>query len=150
MAYLVKPERSELAYRKKLYDRQLTTSHQPASSLFPKEEWDRFYQAYVEADPKQAVYRYIFCPACNDFTGEVSWLYHPEKNRYEMQIMIASEMRREGYGRKGVRLLQQLASENKIGPLYAVVEKDNPAVGFFDHLGFHHEEEDHFYLYHIQ
>lgn len=83
-------------------------------NLFQKEDWPAFYDHDVEADVKERVYRYIFCPKCNDFTGEVSWQYNQERNRYEIYILVSSSMRLEGYGRKGINLLKQMAAENGI------------------------------------
>lgn len=142
MAYLVKPELKELSYRRKLHESKNTMSFQNAADSFPKEAWLDFYRQIVEADPKESLYRYIFCPSCNDFTGEVSWQYNSEKNRYEIQLLIQYEMRREGYGRKGLNLIKQLAQEQQIADLYAVVAHTNPAVGFFQHLKKEIVEED--------
>ena len=142
MAYLVKPDLSEMKYRKKLHESPATMSYIGHPESFPKENWQAFYDHDVEADIKERAYRYIFCPKCNDFTGEVSWQFNQERNRYEIHILVSSSMRLEGYGRKGINLLKQLAAENGIDELYAVVAKTNPATGFFEHLHKEKVEED--------
>lgn len=142
MANLVRPELSELKFRKKLHESANTMSYAGGIEPFPKEEWKGFYQKYVEADEKQYLYRLIFCPACNDFTGEAGWQYSAEHERYEIFLLVISSLRRQGYGRKGINLLKKEAQANGIDHLYAVVEKTNPAVGFFEHLALDKDSED--------
>lgn len=142
MAYLVKPELNELNYRRKLHESALTMSDLGGAEAFPKAEWSSFYNRYIEADPKEFLYRYIFCPSCNDFVGEAQWKYDTEKQRYEIQIIVEHSLRLEEYGRKGIALLEKEAKEYGIDALYACTDRKNPAVGFFEHLGKKKAEED--------
>jgi hypothetical protein len=138
----VQPELSELNYRRKLHESSLTMSDLHGPDAFPKEEWAAFYKQYAEADPKEFLYRYIFCPSCNAFVGEVQWKYDYEKKRYEIQIIVEHSLRLEEYGRKGIALLEKEAEANDIDALYACTDRKNPAVGFFEHLGKKKAEED--------
>lgn len=107
MAYLVKPELSELNYRRKLHESALTMSDLRGAEAFPKEEWSTFYNRYIEADPKEFLYRYIFCPSCNDFVGEVQWKYDAESSAMKSRSLLNIHCAWKNMGARGLLCLRK-------------------------------------------
>ena len=133
---LIKPELSELSYRKKLLGDEKTMRFCGKTVPFPREEWPAFYRDYVEADPVVGMYRLVFCRICNDFVGIISYRKNNETGCYDMKILIENNRRRTGYGMDSLRLLQKEAAANGIHSFCTAIGRDNPASAFLEKAGF--------------
>lgn len=137
MAFLIVPEKEELSFRKKLHESKKTMAFAHQTEEFPETEWDDFYQKHVQADPKDELYRLLFCDGCMAFTAETSWKKDPELNGYVLNILVKGDMRREGYGKESLRLMKGEAISHGIHTFYAKVAPDNTdAQKFLEHEGF--------------
>ena len=142
MARLIIPELEELSFRRKMYENERTMSFLHKTVPFPKEAWEPFYQEMIQADPAEYCYRLIYCGGCEDFVGEVMYRRRPGTDTAECAILIEASKRKNGYGRSGMELLEQTAAGYGIRTFYARIAKDNPACGFFEHLGFRKVREE--------
>ena len=142
MPELIKPEYSELSYRRKLLSSERTMSWLGKTVEFPKEDWKDVYDRFVEADPSEKYYRLIYCPGCNDFVGSVSYELNQETNRYEMELLIDARRRLCGYGRWALGALKAAAKKSGITELWVRICKSNTAFEFLERYGFVRAEED--------
>lgn len=142
MPELIKPELSELSYRKKLLENQHTMNWLGRTIPFPKEDWNDFYLKFVEADPMESFYRLIYCPGCNDFVGSVSYERNPETGNYEMQLLIEANRRLCGYGRWALGAIKSVAQKHGLPALWVRISKSNSACEFLEKYGFTKAWED--------
>lgn len=144
MAFLIVPEKEELSFRKKLHESKGTMAYAHGTEAFPENQWDDFYHRYVQADPKDEMYRLVFCDGCMQFTAETSWKKDPELNGYLLDILVKGDMRREGYGEEALRLMKGEAISHDIHTFYARVTSDNQdGMKFLEHEGFQKIREEH-------
>ena len=142
MPELIKPERSELSFRRKMLENLHTMSWLGHTISFPKEKWDCFYQKTVMADPEERFYRLIYCPGCNDFVGSIAYMLNRETGRYEMELLIDASRRLCGYGRWALGALKSAAKKQGISSLWVRIAKTNTAFEFLEKYGFVRAEED--------
>lgn len=143
MAFLIVPEKEELAFRQKLHESRNTMAFAHGTDAFPKSEWDSFYHKHVQADPKDELYRLLFCDGCMAFTAETSWKKDPDLNGYLLNILVKGDMRREGYGRETLRLMKGEAISHGIHSFYARTTSDNTdAEKFLEKEGFRKIREE--------
>lgn len=136
MAFLIVPEKEELAFRKTLHGSPKTMSFSHTEA-FPESDWDEFYEKHVKADPKKEIYRLLFCDGCMDFTAESSWHYDEELHGYLLNILVKGDLRREGYGNETLRLMKGEAISHGIHTFYAKASENNTdAIAFMKHEGF--------------
>ena len=143
MAFLIVPEKEELSFRKKLHESKKTMAYAHGTESFPEKDWDSFYAKNVQADPKDELYRLVFCDGCMEFTAETSWKKDPELNGYLLDILVKGDMRREGYGQESLRLMKGEAISYGIHTFYAKITPDNTdARKFLEHEGFQKQKEE--------
>lgn len=142
MPELIKPEMSELSFRKKMLENLHTMNWLGETIPFPKENWQDFYDSYVLADPSEKYYRLIYCPGCNDFVGSIAYAHNPETNRYEMELLIDAHRRLCGYGRWALGALKKAAKKSGIPSLWVRISKTNTAFEFLERHGFSRVCED--------
>ncbi|MBQ7992598.1 MAG: GNAT family N-acetyltransferase [Solobacterium sp.] len=142
MPEFVKPEFSELSYVKKLLENKNTMDWLGQTIPFPREEWQSFYEKYVEADPKDRYFRLIWCPGCGDYVGMISYFHCQKTGNHEMALLIDSARRMCGYGRSGLRELKKAARSTGISTLHARVPKTDTAWDFLERYDFEREGED--------
>ena len=136
MAQLLKPERNELIYRRKLLGSRNTMAFAGGTVPFPKEEWQTFYDTWVDTDPKDSFYGFVYCGGCMDFVGSARYAKNAETGEYESFILIHASHRNSGYGRWAVKLLKEKARENGIDALHAHVRRSWNCSGFLEKTGF--------------
>lgn len=151
MAFLIVPEKEELSFRQKLHENKRTMAYAHGTDSFPSEDWDSFYTKHVQADPKDELYRLVFCDGCMEFTAETSWQKDNSLNGYLLNILVKGDMRREGYGHESLRLMKGEAISHGIHSFYAEITSDNTdAQKFLEHEGFHLiREENNSLLYRL-
>ena len=78
--------------------------------LFPKEDWEEWYAYFIHQEPKR-YYAYILRKSDHSFLGDVCLHQIPDKNEYEMGIVIESIYRNKGYASIALNLLLKVAFE---------------------------------------
>lgn len=136
MAEVVVPEIDDLYYHQHLVEDPKTMSFSKPIS-FGREKWEEFYKREVDRDPSEKFLAYIFCDACMDFTGEISYKYDENVGGFLSFILIDANHRRDGYGKEALRLLKIEASNNDIHKFYALLDKNNnDGKGFVEKMGY--------------
>lgn len=138
MLELVKPAPEDLWFRQKLLGDEETMSYNHAwggTIGFPEEEWQDWYDYWVDAPSDQRYYRYLKDE--NAFVGEIAYHYDPEYDGYVADVIIFSAYRGRGYGAEGLRMLCDAARENGISVLYDDIAIDNTAAALFLKQGFY-------------
>ena len=141
MARLIRPEKEELAFRRKLYESKSTMRQLGGPVPFPKEMWDEFYRDNVQTDPEKVCYRLIFCGGCNDFVGEAYYRRLGDTDTAECGVLIDASRRMSGYGRSGITLLEKEAFRHGIRRMTAYVPAESGGAGFLKHMGYIPAEE---------
>lgn len=75
---------------------------------FPREEWEDWYANWVGQEPKR-FYAYIRRKSDGVFLGDVNFHYTPEKDWYDMGIVIYAPFRGMGYAVPALKLMLHCA-----------------------------------------
>ena len=75
---------------------------------FPESEWAQWYEYYTENEPRQ-FYAYIKRCADGEWVGDVNFHYTPEKDWWDMGIVIYAPYRGRGYAVPALRLMMDHA-----------------------------------------
>ena len=83
-----KPVLRDLWFREKLLSDEQTMSYNAAWGgviPFPKEEWEKWFSAWLEVSQYQRYYRYLYETDTKAFVGEIAYRYdEKEKNIFAM------------------------------------------------------------------
>ena len=71
---------------------------------FPKSEWDAWYKDWIGNEP-ESFYAYIRRVSDGAFIGDVNFHYTPEKEWWDMGIVICAPYRGRGYAVPALRLM---------------------------------------------
>ena len=71
---------------------------------FPEEEWAAWHAAWVGREPER-FFAYLRREADGAFVGNVNYHYTPERDWWDMGILIHATERGKGYGKQGLALL---------------------------------------------
>ena len=134
-----KPTLDELSFRESLMADPATMSYNDAwggTIPFPKEDWQDWYEYWMDAPESEMYYRYLYDDAAGCFVGEIAYHYDDGINGYIADVIIHSKYRRQGYGGRALDMLCLAAKENDVSVLYDDIAIDNPAIGMFIDHGF--------------
>lgn len=134
---LITPEKDELNYRKEILSRKRNMAFSHRTFDFRESDYDSFYKEWIQADPKERMYRYLYCDECGYSVGEAFYQHNHEKSRYELMILVEYDAREEGYGTEGLALMEEEGRKNRIDSFTCSVLPDNAkAISFLEHHGF--------------
>lgn len=139
MLKLYKPKLEDMWFRQMMLEDEETMSYNHTWGgviPFPKEYWKDWYDAWVNySNPKDRIYYYLKDE--NDvFVGEIAYHYDQEYQGRVANIIIFSKYRHKGYGTVALKMLCEIAKENRITFLYDDIAIDNPAISLFIKAGF--------------
>ena len=95
MAILVKPERKELSFVKKIHENVKTMAFQEHTDTYTEEQLDRLMYKMNQDDP-HFFYRFVYCDGCQDFVSETSWKYDSKLDAYIWNVIVRSDLRKAG------------------------------------------------------
>ena len=75
----------------------------------PEKAWERLQASWIGAEP-QRFYAFLQRKSDGAFVGDVNFHYNPEKDWWDMGIVIFAPERGKGYGRQGLELLAEEAA----------------------------------------
>lgn len=70
----------------------------------PEEEWAALCENWIGREPER-FYAYLRRTSDGSFVGDVNFHYAPERDWWDMGIVIYAPERGKGYGKEGLRLL---------------------------------------------
>ncbi len=133
------PNLEDLWFREKLMADKDTMSYNNAwggTILFPKENWDKWYQTWVNSSNLKYFYRYVQDVNNDNYIGEIAYHFDDSKSIYICSVIILAQYRNKGFGTKAIDLICCLAKENGIETLYDNIAADNPSFKLFLKNGF--------------
>jgi RimJ/RimL family protein N-acetyltransferase len=136
------PKYEDLWFREKMMSDQETMSYNHAwggTIPFPESKWRNWYEKWIKSTDGKKFYRYLLNDKNHTFIGETAYHYDEQTDMYMADVIVYAEYRGNGYGRQGLRLLCEAASDNGIEVLHDDIAIDNPAVKMFIQNGFHEE-----------
>ena len=136
---LYKPTLEDLWFREELLKdhRTMTFNHKWGGAIsFPKEEWESWYNKWMNAPETQRYYRYLVNAETKEFIGEVAYHLDEEKVIHIASVIVKSDFRGYGYGSEALDLLVSEAKKNGVRVLYDTIALDNPAYFMFLRHGF--------------
>lgn len=140
---LITPEKNELNYRKEILSKKRNTAFTHQVFHFNESDYDSFYQEWINADPKERMYRYLYCDECGYPVGEAFYQFNHNKNRYELMILVEYDAREEGYGTEGLALMEEEGRKHQIDSYTCFSLPDNAkAVSFLQHHGFVQQDKE--------
>ena len=137
-----KPALDELSFRESLMADPETMSYNDAwggTIPFPKEDWQDWYEYWMDAPESEMYYRYLYDDAVGCFVGEIAYHYDADMQGFTANVIIFSKYRGRGYGGQALELLCAEARSNGITVLYDDIAIDNPAAALFLRHGFKEE-----------
>ena len=118
------PALDELEFRKQLESDPATMSYNAGYNLdcagynnetgcmdFNEDEWEDWYDYFVDSEPER-YFAYIQRVSDGKFLGEVNFHYTPEKDWWDMGIVISAQYRGMGYSTPALKLLIEHAFIN--------------------------------------
>ena len=138
-----KPSLAELWFKAEMLADPKTMSYNHAyggTIAFPEKARPGWYEDWIEADPKDRFYAYLQRED-GTFVGEIAY-HHDDDGVCLADVLIHERYRQQGYGREGLELLCQIATENGITEIYDDMAIDNPAYGMFRKAGFEEIRRD--------
>ena len=139
------PTLDELWFRESLMADPDTMSYNDAwggTIPFPREDWEDWYQYWIEEPEGQRFYRYLLDEETNAFVGEIAWHLDEERNIHICDVIILAKYRNRGFGSEGIRLLCEAATKSGITVLYDDIAADNPSWKLFLKNGFEIDSQD--------
>ena len=134
-----KPSLEELSFRESLMADPETMSYNDAwggTIPFPKEDWEDWYDYWMNAPESRMYYRYLYDDTAGCFVGEIAYHFDEDRNIHICDVIVLAKYRGRGYGSEGLRLLCEAARENGIAVLYDDIATDNPSWKLFLKNGF--------------
>ena len=139
MIKMYKPTLDDLWFRERLMSDPDTMSYNNAwggTIPFPKEEWNEWYQDWLQNSSGSKFYRYLQLETTEEFVGEIAYHFDARRDIYIADIIVLAEYRGRGYGSEGILLLCNAAKENGITILHDDIAAGNPSVSLFLKNGF--------------
>lgn len=140
-----KPVLRDLWFREKLLSDEQTMSYNAAwrgAIPFAKEEWERWFSAWLEVSEYQRYYRYLYETDTKAFVGEIAYHYDEQRKKYFCDVIVLAEYRNRGFGTAGIELICKAAKENGIPVLYDDIAIGNPSYKLFLKNGFEIDYKD--------
>jgi len=145
MIELVKPGLEDLDFRQSLLADRETMSYNDAwggTIPFPREAWEPWHRAWLEAPEYKRYYRYLYDTAIQTFTGEAAYHYDARRRIHICSVIVLNKYRNRGYGTAAIRLLCEAAKSNGVSALYDDIAADNPSFHLFLKCGFTIDYQD--------
>lgn len=145
MIELYRPTMDELVFRESLMADEKTMSYNHAwggTIPFPKTEWEKWYNRWIEGSAFQRFYRYLYDAESKNLVGEVAYHYDEKMKIHICDVIVLAKYRNMGFGMAGIRLLCDAAKENGISMLYDDIAADNPSYKLFLKNGFEIDYQD--------
>ncbi|ONI47102.1 GNAT family N-acetyltransferase [Candidatus Epulonipiscium fishelsonii] len=139
MLKVYKPTLEDLWFREKLMSDKDTMSYNNAyggTIPFPKVDWEKWYQAWVNGSKVNTFYRYLQDDKSNNYIGEIAYHFDKRREIYICSVIILSQYRNQGFGSEAINMICSLAKENGVLTLYDNIAADNPSVKLFLKNGF--------------
>jgi putative hydrolase of HD superfamily len=92
-----------------------------------QEEWKRLSSDWIGAEPER-FYAYLRCGTDGAFVGDVCFHYTPERDWWDMGVVIFAPERGKGYGKQGLRLLAEYAFSHGVTRLHNEFETTRDAA----------------------
>lgn len=124
MAILVKPERKELSFLKKIHENVKTMAFQGHTDTYTEEQLDGLIHKMNQDDP-HFFYRFVYCDGCQDFVSETSWIFDEEMQAYIFSVIVRSDLREAGYGHESLRLMKEEAKKYGIHAFVSEIHDRN-------------------------
>lgn len=93
----------------------------------PQEEWKRLSSDWIGAEPER-FYAYLRRTSDGAFVGDVNFHYTPERDWWDMGVVIYAPERGKGYGKQGLRLLAEHAFSHGVIKLHNEFETTRGAA----------------------
>ena len=93
----------------------------------PEEDWANLTENWIGHEPR-FFYAYLRRKSDGAFVGDVCFHYTPEKDRWDMGIVIYAPERGKGYGKQGLRLLAEYAFAHGVKRLHNEFETTRDAA----------------------
>lgn len=135
---LVKPKYEELIFRQELLADKATMSYNAkwgGTIDFSIDCWQDWYEKWI-LNPNKKFYRYLYSVEQDAFVGEVSYHFDNEYQCTVCDIIIKNCYRGNGFGKKGLMLILDVAKEKGLSVIYDNIAVDNTAVKLFKQCGF--------------
>lgn len=101
---------------------------------FPKERWQAVFDKRANQD---GFFAYIKDNDTNEFVGYTYYHFSEDDNKYYCGILLEAKNRGQGYSKRALELLLEVAKNNGIKELYDDFETDRyNAIELFKSLGF--------------
>ena len=123
------PKLEDLWFRESMMADPETMSYNAAyggTIPFPKEQWERWYDQWVENAGTDRYYRYVLNEQ-GSFVGEIAYHLDQKRQIYLADVIIHASVRGKGYGKEALELLCEAARANGIEELYDDIASDNPS-----------------------
>ena len=106
---------------------------------FPEDKWENWFDFWIKNPENKRFYCYLMESDSNLFVGEVAYHYDEKRDIFIADIIVPAQYRGQGYGKAGLNLLCEAATDNGIEVLYDDIAIDNPAIDLFLKNGFREE-----------
>ena len=93
----------------------------------PEAEWIDLQANWIGQEPKR-FYAYLQRSSDGAFVGDVNYHYNPERDWWDMGVLIYAPERGKGYGRQGLRLLIDRAFSDGVKRLHNDFETERDAA----------------------
>lgn len=93
----------------------------------PEKEWERLCTDWIGHEP-ELFYAYLLRKSDGAFVGDVCFHYTPEKDWWDMGVVIYAPERGKGYGRQGLQLLADHAFSHGVRILHNEFETTRDAA----------------------
>ena len=93
----------------------------------PEEEWKRIQAEWIGRAPER-FYAYLLHTSDGTFVGDVNFHYTPDRDWWDMGVLIDASERGKGYGRQGLQLLTEYAFSHGVKCLHNEFETTRDAA----------------------
>ena len=93
----------------------------------PEDDWNNLMEHWIGHEP-QYFYAYLLRPSDGSFVGDVNFHYTPDRNWWDMGIVIYAPERGKGYGKQGLELLLEHAFTHGVRVLHNDFEATRDAA----------------------
>ena len=93
----------------------------------PEEDWANLTEHWIGQEP-QLFYAYLQRKSDGAFVGDVNYHYTPERDWWDMGVVIYAPERGKGYGKQGLRLLADHAFSHGVKRLHNEFETTRDAA----------------------
>ncbi len=139
MLKVYKPNLEDLWFREMLMSDKDTMSYNHAwggTMLFPKKNWDKWYQTWVNGPKANIFYRYLQDDTSNEYVGEIAYHFDKSRKIHICNVIILAKYRNNGFGSQAINMLCSLAKEHGVLVLYDDIAADNSSYKLFLKNGF--------------